>query len=59
MPFIARLNLNDVAKQQRLNLLNNIATALVFITVIINIFITAFGVQKAGPTPGIYGRRSY
>ncbi|KFV63772.1 Ninjurin-2, partial [Dryobates pubescens] len=42
----ARLNLNDVAKQPRLNILNNAATALIFITVILNIFITAFGVQK-------------
>ncbi|KFV08535.1 Ninjurin-2, partial [Pterocles gutturalis] len=42
----ARLNLNDVEKQPSLDILNNIATALVFVTVIINIFITAFGVQK-------------
>ncbi|XP_054845209.1 ninjurin-2 [Eublepharis macularius] len=56
---IARLNLNDVTKQQRLNLLNNIATALVFFTVIINIFITAFGVQKTGLYPSPYGRRYY
>ncbi|XP_032301287.1 ninjurin-2 isoform X4 [Coturnix japonica] len=47
----ARLNLNDVAKQPRLNILNNAATALIFITVIINIFITAFGVQKTGLYP--------
>ncbi|XP_060100581.1 ninjurin-2 [Heteronotia binoei] len=54
---IARLNLNDVTKQQRLDLLNNIATALVFFTVIFNIFITAFGVQKTGLYPSPYGRR--
>ncbi|XP_009877928.1 PREDICTED: LOW QUALITY PROTEIN: ninjurin-2 [Charadrius vociferus] len=47
----ARLNLNDVAKQPRLNILNNAATALIFITVILNIFITAFGVQKTGLYP--------
>lgn len=47
----ARLNLNDVAKQPRLNVLNNAATALIFITVILNIFITAFGVQKTGLYP--------
>lgn len=47
----ARLNLNDVAKQPRLNILNNTATALIFITVILNIFITAFGVQKTGLYP--------
>ncbi|NXI21451.1 NINJ2 protein, partial [Sterrhoptilus dennistouni] len=47
----ARLNLNDIAKQPRLNILNNAATALIFITVILNIFITAFGVQKTGLYP--------
>lgn len=57
--LVARLNLNDVTKQQRLDLLNNIATVLVFITVIVNIFITAFGVQKTGLYPSIYGRRLY
>ncbi|XP_051011219.1 ninjurin-2 isoform X2 [Acomys russatus] len=45
---IARLNLNEVGNQWRLNQLNNAATTLVFITVVINIFITAFGAHKAG-----------
>ncbi|CAM5082781.1 unnamed protein product [Eretmochelys imbricata] len=49
--IIARLNLNDMSKQQRLNVLNNAATALIFITVILNIFITGFGVQKTGLYP--------
>uniref|UniRef100_A0A452GRJ0 Ninjurin 2 n=1 Tax=Gopherus agassizii TaxID=38772 RepID=A0A452GRJ0_9SAUR len=49
--IIARLNLNDVSKQHRLNVLNNTATALIFITVILNIFITGFGVQKTGLYP--------
>ncbi|XP_053107224.1 ninjurin-2 isoform X2 [Hemicordylus capensis] len=53
---VARMNLNDVTKQQRLDMLNNVATALIFITVIVNIFITAFGVQKTGI---LYGRRLY
>lgn len=44
----ARLNLNEVEKQWQLNQLNNAATTLVFITVIINVFITAFGAQKTG-----------
>ncbi|XP_074839879.1 ninjurin-2 [Carettochelys insculpta] len=57
--IIARLNLNDVSKQQRLNVLNNVATALVFITVILNIFITAFGVQKTGLYPTRNTRRPY
>nr|XP_048300331.1 ninjurin-2 isoform X3 [Myodes glareolus] len=45
---IARLNLNEVGNQWRLNQLNNAATTLVFITVVINIFITAFGAHKTG-----------
>ncbi|ERE67152.1 ninjurin-2 isoform X3 [Cricetulus griseus] len=45
---IARLNLNNVENQWRLNQLNNAATTLVFITVVINIFITAFGAHKTG-----------
>ncbi|XP_018431955.1 PREDICTED: ninjurin-2 [Nanorana parkeri] len=48
---IARRNLNDVSKQQTLDVINNVATALVFITLLINIFITAFGVQKTGLYP--------
>ncbi|KAH0512508.1 Ninjurin-2 [Microtus ochrogaster] len=45
---IARLNLNEVGNQWRLNQLNNAATSLVFTTVVINIFITAFGAHKTG-----------
>ncbi|XP_032246906.1 ninjurin-2 isoform X2 [Halichoerus grypus] len=45
---IARLNLNEVGKQWQLNQLNNAATILVFITVVINVFITAFGAHKTG-----------
>ncbi|XP_011812511.1 PREDICTED: ninjurin-2 isoform X3 [Colobus angolensis palliatus] len=45
---IARLNLNEVEKQWRLNQLNNAATVLVFFTVVINVFITAFGAHKTG-----------
>ncbi|XP_047598242.1 ninjurin-2 isoform X2 [Lutra lutra] len=45
---IARLNLNEVGKQGQLNQLNNTATSLVAITIVINVFITAFGVHKTG-----------
>nr|XP_055171518.1 ninjurin-2 isoform X2 [Nyctereutes procyonoides] len=44
----AQLNLNEVEKQWQLNQLNNTATTLVFITVIVNVFITAFGAHKTG-----------
>ncbi len=43
-------NLNDRSKHYILNLLENIVTALVFIIVVINVFITAFGVQRAEDT---------
>ncbi|XP_060759697.1 ninjurin-2 isoform X2 [Neoarius graeffei] len=49
--LMARKDLNIVANQKKLDVMNNIATALVFLTVIINIFITAFGVQKTGLYP--------
>ncbi|KAK6473896.1 ninjurin-1-like [Huso huso] len=41
--FIVKYDLNDENRQARLDLLNNIATGLVFIIVVVNIFITAFG----------------
>ncbi|XP_078399618.1 ninjurin-1-like [Cetorhinus maximus] len=44
--FIVKYNLNDPRKHTKLDILNNIATGLVFIIVIVNIFITAFGVQR-------------
>ncbi|XP_064871447.1 ninjurin-2-like [Oncorhynchus nerka] len=48
---MARKDLNNVANQRKLDIMNNVATGLVFITAIINIFITAFGVQKTGLYP--------
>ncbi|XP_069062518.1 ninjurin-1 [Pleurodeles waltl] len=44
--FIVKYDLNNPAKHARLDLLNNIATGLVFIIVVVNVFVTAFGVQK-------------
>lgn len=44
--FIVKWNLNDANKHFILNLLENIVTALVFIIVVVNVFITAFGVQR-------------
>ncbi|KAK3512763.1 hypothetical protein QTP70_025111, partial [Hemibagrus guttatus] len=44
--FIVKWNLNDESKHYHLNILENISTALVFIIVVVNIFITAFGVQR-------------
>lgn len=42
---IVRLNLNDEQKHWRLNLMENVATGLVFMIVVVNVFITAFGVH--------------
>lgn len=44
--FIVKWNLNDRSMHYRLNIMENIATALVFIIVVVNVFITAFGVQQ-------------
>ncbi|XP_044307291.1 ninjurin-1 [Varanus komodoensis] len=44
--FLVKYDLNNPAKHTKLEFLNNLATGLVFIIVVVNIFITAFGVQK-------------
>ncbi|KAM8802766.1 ninjurin-1 [Rhynchonycteris naso] len=44
--ILVRYDLNNPAKHAKLDFLNNLATGLVFIIVVVNIFITAFGVQK-------------
>ncbi|KAM9342437.1 ninjurin-1 [Pholidichthys leucotaenia] len=44
--FIVRWDLNDEQKHQRLNLMESLATGLVFIIVVVNVFITAFGVHR-------------
>ncbi|NXM65495.1 NINJ1 protein, partial [Serilophus lunatus] len=44
--FLVKYDLNNPAKHEKLDFLNNLATGLVFIIVVVNIFITAFGVQK-------------
>ncbi|XP_010133418.1 PREDICTED: ninjurin-1, partial [Buceros rhinoceros silvestris] len=47
--FLVKYDLNNPAKHGKLDFLNNLATGLVFIIVVVNIFITAFGVQKPVP----------
>uniref|UniRef100_A0A3P8ZRL7 Ninjurin-1 n=1 Tax=Esox lucius TaxID=8010 RepID=A0A3P8ZRL7_ESOLU len=44
--FIVKWNLNDESMHNKLNIMENVATALVFGIVVVNIFITAFGVQN-------------
>ncbi|XP_029994148.1 ninjurin-1 [Sphaeramia orbicularis] len=45
--FIVRWNLNDEQKHWTLDIMENLATGLVFIIVVVNIFITAFGVHRS------------
>uniref|UniRef100_A0A6I8PPF7 Ninjurin 1 n=2 Tax=Ornithorhynchus anatinus TaxID=9258 RepID=A0A6I8PPF7_ORNAN len=47
--FLVKHDLNNPAKHAKLDFLNNLATGLVFVIVVVNIFITAFGVQKPVP----------
>ncbi|CAG06884.1 unnamed protein product, partial [Tetraodon nigroviridis] len=44
--FIVKWDLNDESKHYKLNILENASTAFVFIIVVVNVFITAFGVQR-------------
>uniref|UniRef100_A0A671VU92 Ninjurin 1 n=1 Tax=Sparus aurata TaxID=8175 RepID=A0A671VU92_SPAAU len=44
--FTVRWNLNDEQKHWRLNFLENLTTGLVFMIVVVNVFITAFGVHR-------------
>ncbi|XP_068170488.1 ninjurin-1 [Antennarius striatus] len=44
--FIVKWDLNDQSKHYKLNIMENITTAFVFIIVVVNVFITAFGVQR-------------
>ncbi|KAM7006088.1 ninjurin-1-like [Tautogolabrus adspersus] len=48
--FIVKWNLNDESMHYRLNILENVATSFVFIIVVVNVFITAFGVQRPNPS---------
>lgn len=44
--FTVKWDLNDASKHYKLNILENLSTAFVFVIVVVNIFITAFGVQQ-------------
>uniref|UniRef100_A0A3Q2P051 Ninjurin 1 n=1 Tax=Fundulus heteroclitus TaxID=8078 RepID=A0A3Q2P051_FUNHE len=49
--FIVKWNLNDESTHYKLDILENVTTAFVFVIVVVNVFITAFGVQL--PSPGV------
>lgn len=44
--FIVKWNLNDESNHYRLDIMENVSTACIFVIVVINVFITAFGVQQ-------------
>ncbi|KAK2862086.1 hypothetical protein Q5P01_001619 [Channa striata] len=44
--FIVKWNLNDESMHHKLNIMENVTTAFVFVIVVVNVFITAFGVQQ-------------
>lgn len=48
--FILKWNLNDERMHYKLDIMENFATAFVFIIVVVNVFITAFGVQMPDPS---------
>ncbi|XP_040886332.1 ninjurin-2-like [Toxotes jaculatrix] len=46
--IIARRDLNVVSNQKRLDYLNNVATGIIFVTTVINFFISFFGSKRTG-----------
>ncbi|XP_042367524.1 ninjurin-2-like isoform X2 [Plectropomus leopardus] len=54
--IIGRRDLNNSALQKRLDYLNNVTTAIVFITTILNFFISTFGMQRTGHFPWLMMR---
>ncbi|XP_029969518.1 ninjurin-2-like isoform X2 [Salarias fasciatus] len=46
--IIARRDLNLVSNQKRLDYLNNLATGVIFVTTVINFFISFFGSKRTG-----------
>ncbi|XP_047430600.1 ninjurin-2-like isoform X3 [Mugil cephalus] len=54
--IIGRRDLNNSALQKRLDYLNNVTTIVVFITTILNFFISTFGMQRTGHFPWLMMR---
>ncbi|XP_062238267.1 ninjurin-2-like isoform X3 [Platichthys flesus] len=53
---IGRRDLNNSALQKRLDYLNNMTTIIVFITSVLNFFISTFGMQRTGHFPWLMRR---
>ncbi|XP_072233436.1 ninjurin-2-like isoform X3 [Leuresthes tenuis] len=54
--IIGRRNLNNSTLQKRLDYLNNVTTIIVFITTVLNFFISTFGMQRTGHFPWLMMR---
>ncbi|XP_013869973.1 ninjurin-2 isoform X2 [Austrofundulus limnaeus] len=54
--IIGRRNLNNSALQNRLDYLNNVTTIIVFLTTVLNCFISTFGMQRTGHFPWLMKR---
>ncbi|XP_071358945.1 ninjurin-2-like isoform X3 [Trachinotus anak] len=54
--IIGRRDLNNSTLQKRLDYLNNVTTIIVFITTVLNFFISTFGMQRTGYFPWLMMR---
>ncbi|XP_067347117.1 ninjurin-2-like isoform X4 [Channa argus] len=54
--IIGRRDLNNSTLQRRLDYLNNVTTVIVFITTVLNFFISTFGMQSTGYFPWLMMR---
>ncbi|KAM7378219.1 hypothetical protein PAMA_013222 [Pampus argenteus] len=54
--IIGRRDLNNAALQKRLDYLNNVTSIIVFVTTVINLFISTFGMQRTGYFPWLMMR---
>ncbi|XP_044198959.1 ninjurin-2-like isoform X3 [Thunnus albacares] len=54
--IIGRRNLNNSALHKRLDYLNNVTSIIVFITTVLNLFISTFGMQRTGYFPWLMMR---
>ncbi|XP_036005171.1 ninjurin-2 isoform X3 [Fundulus heteroclitus] len=54
--IIGRRDLNNSTLQRRLDYLNNVTTIIVFITTVLNCFVSTFGMQRTGYFPWLMMR---
>ncbi|XP_077400508.1 ninjurin-2-like isoform X3 [Vanacampus margaritifer] len=54
--IIGRRDVNNSTLQKRLDYLNNVTTVIVFITTVLNLFISTFGMQRTGHFPWLMMR---